>query len=185
MNPADDAAGVLDVRPLACAGKHPLIFGRWARLAVGESFVLVNDHRPEPLRRQFERLAPGCCDWCEIEPPEGAFAVRLTRLRPDPAGFDPAAAGGCGAPPDPGASDVLVRLQLDYQDLPPAAVRERILHLSAKLAEGTELRADLAGPDPELDAALTALGRSFTGSARPPGIPGWRYVIRHPAAPGA
>lgn len=173
---------VLDVRALPCAGKHPLIFRRWAELAVGESFVLLNDHQPEPLRRQFERLVPGCCAWREIEPPPGAFAVRLTRLRPDPAGFAPAQVGGCGLSAAASDEGVLVRLQLDFRALPPAVARARLRRLAAGLADGTELQADLVSPDPELDAVLTALGRAFRGAALPPGESGWRYVIRHPTA---
>jgi uncharacterized protein (DUF2249 family) len=33
----------LDVRPLRKPDKHPTIFTTYARLSVGESFVLVND----------------------------------------------------------------------------------------------------------------------------------------------
>lgn len=176
---------VLDARLLPCAGKHPLIFRRWARLGLGESFVLLNDHRPEPLRRQFEQLVPGCCEWREIAPPPGAFAVRLTRLRPDPAGFDPAQAGGCGPPAGTGDPGVLVRLQLDYRALPPALARERTRLLACGLADGTELQVDLVSPDPELDTVLTASGLTFRGAAPPPGESGWRYVIRHPAGPPA
>ena len=126
---------VLDARALPCAGKHPLIFRRWARLRVGESFVLLNDHRPEPLRRQFEQLVPGCCDWREIEPSSGAFAVRLTRLRADPAEFDPAQAGGCGPPARSGENDgLLLSLQLDYRELPAGEARAATSHLAYRRA---------------------------------------------------
>lgn len=173
---------VLDARALPCAGKHSLIFRHWARLRVGESFVLLNDHRPEPLRRQFEQLVPGCCDWREIEPPSGAFAVRLTRLRADPAGFDPAQAGGCGPPARSGENDgLLLSLQLDYRELSADEARERVRSLARGLPEGAALQADLPAPDPELDAALTALGLSFQGAALSPA--GWRCTIRHPAVP--
>src|SRR5262245_55198517 len=122
----DKQVQILDARPLPCAGKHSAIFRRWAELPVGESFVLLNDHRPEPLRRQFEQYVPGCCEWREIAPPAGAFAVRLTRLRPDPRGFDPAHVTGCtlsAALIDPAEQGILVRLQLDYRELPPPLVR--------------------------------------------------------------
>lgn len=180
---SDASPDVLDARRLPCAGKHPLIFRRWAELAVGESFVLLNDHQPEPLRRQFESFVPGCYEWSESPPPPGAFAVHLTRLRPDPAGFDPAQTGGCGLPAVEGDEGVFVRLQLDYRELPPAAARSRARHLAGGLAEGAELQLDLAGPDPGLDDALTALGMTFRGNALPAASPGWRYLIRHPDVP--
>ncbi len=176
----DLLSDVLDARALPCAGKHPLIFQRWAKLRVGESFVLLNDHRPEPLRRQFEQLVPNCCDWREIEPPRGGFAVRLTRLRVDPIGFDPAQAGGCGPlSPAAGDEDLLLSLQLDYRELPVHEARERVRLLAHGLPEGAALQADLPAPDPELDAALTALGLTFQSTALEPA--GWRCTIRHPA----
>lgn len=183
MPPA--AGDVLDVRALPCADKHPLIFRRWARLGIGESFLLVNDHRPEPLRHQFERLVPGCCDWCEIPPPPGAFAVRLTRLRADPPGFHPQQAAGCGGPAGPEAAapgDILLRIQLDYRALPAPAVRELLRHLAPGLADAVTLEVDVGAPDPDLDEVLTALGLTFGGAALP-GEAGWRYAIRRPADP--
>ena len=175
---------VLDARLIPCSGKHALIFRRWAELAVGESFVLLNDHRPEPLRRQFEQLAPDCFEWCEIEPPAGAFAVRLTRLRPDPADFDARRVSGCGLRPvsEPaGDNPILVQLRFDYRDLSSELACATLLRFAKDLPEGTELIAVLAKPDPELDHGLTALNRAFRGEALPAAAPGWRYSIRHPA----
>ncbi len=42
----------LDVRQLRKPDKHPTIFATYAALAVGESFVLVNNHDPKQQRRQ-------------------------------------------------------------------------------------------------------------------------------------
>lgn len=147
-------------------------------MAVGESFVLINDNRPDPFRRRFEHLIPGCFEWAEV-PPQGAFAVCLTRLRPDPAGFDASTVNGC----DPlsassvdaivAADDgILVRLRLDFQDSPVAKSRGRVLRLAQGLAEGTELLAELQSPDPDLDRALTALGGTFRGAAMRGSSPG-------------
>jgi uncharacterized protein (DUF2249 family) len=174
-------SAVLDARPIPCSGKHELIFRRWAALAVGESFVLLNDHRPEPLRRQFEQLVPDCFEWCEIEPPVGAFAVCLTRLRPDPAGLDLRRVSGCGLRPTPADGDnpILVQLQFDYRGLTPDSARATLLRFAADLPAGTELLAVLPQPDPELDHGLTALNRAFRGEALPAASPGWRYSIRH------
>lgn len=180
------APEVLDVRALPCSGKHPLIFQRWAQLPVGGSLVLLNDHRPAPLQQQFERLVPGCFEWDEIPAPSGAFAVRLTRLRPDPAGFDPAHPGGCGGPPretERTDRDLLMRLQLDFRPLPPATARARVLAVARGLADGVVLEVELAAPDPGLDEGLTTLGLTFHGRAAAAGPAGWHYAIRRPAVP--
>lgn len=186
MNPI--SASVLDARQLPCSGKHEQIFHRWAMLAVGESFVLLNDHRPEPLRRQFEQFVPGCFEWAEVPPPHGGFAVRLTRLRLDPAGFDAGLVNGCGSLGTRSGDtavvaddDILVRLHLDFRECPVDEAHDRILRLAQGIAEGTELLADLPSPDPYLDRALTAMGRTFHGAVLPGSAPGWRYAVRHPA----
>lgn len=176
-------AEVLDARALPCAGKHALIFRRWAGLGIGGSFVLLNDHRPEPLRRQFERLVPDCFAWEEI-PAAGAWAVRLTRLRPDPAGFDPAQAAGCGPPPAGGDGDdgLFVRLQLDYRSLDPVVARGRLRQLAGDLAGGVALEVALVAPDPGLEEALTARGLTYSGGRVADDRGGWRYAIRWPAS---
>lgn len=179
-------ADTLDVRWVPCAGKHELIFRRWIEVAVGAALVLINDHRPEPLRRQFEQMLGGCFEWAEIERPTGAFAVRLTRLRPDPAGFDPARIHGCGLLASASGMNrqfddgILVVLQSDYREMEPREARVRGLRLAAALPSETELWVDLNGPDVALDAALTSLGSMFRGVPLASPEVGWRYVIRQP-----
>jgi uncharacterized protein (DUF2249 family) len=53
----------LDVRPLLKPDKHPRIFQLFGALAVGESFVLVNNHDPRHLRREFETEYPSGFGW--------------------------------------------------------------------------------------------------------------------------
>ncbi|MCU0792380.1 MAG: DUF2249 domain-containing protein [Opitutaceae bacterium] len=176
-------AAALDARLIPCSGKHEIIFRRWATLAVGESFILLNDHRPAPLQNQFEQLVPGCFEWFEIEPPPGAFAVRITRIRSDPAGFDPGIVNGCGLKPagTSGSDDsILVQLQFDYRGESPALARQRLLRVASRLPDATGLLADLSTPDPELDRSLTALALTFQGHALPGATPAWRYTICRP-----
>lgn len=159
-----------------------MIFRRWSTLAVGESFILLNDHRPEPLRQQFAQHVPGCFDWRETESPSGGFAVTLTRLQPDPVDFDPKVLNGCGGSSAIGQNtdrSILVKLHFNYRNLPMSEARERVLRVAARLPEGTELLVDLAGPDPGLDHRLTAMNRTFHGEAPPSADTGWRYAIRH------
>ncbi|WP_445189147.1 DUF2249 domain-containing protein [Pseudonocardia sp. Cha107L01] len=54
---------VLDVREIPHGQRHPRIFAMYARLAPGESFVLVNNHDPKPLRREFEATYPEQFSW--------------------------------------------------------------------------------------------------------------------------
>lgn len=75
VNDAGDDLGtpVVDVRRVAPAQRHPLIFDTFAGLAPGAAFVLVNDHDPKPLYYQFaaehvgefvwEYLEKGPIDW--------------------------------------------------------------------------------------------------------------------------
>ena len=87
---------LFDVREIPCRVKHPLIMERWNALAVGESFVLMNDHDPVPLRYQFEALFPGAFTWVHLMQGPEAFQVRITRLAANPAGASAQIPGGCG-----------------------------------------------------------------------------------------
>jgi uncharacterized protein (DUF2249 family) len=52
---------------------------------VGESFVIINDHDPRPLRMQMEKMREGEVEWEYVERGPDTFRVRLTRIAP-PAG---------------------------------------------------------------------------------------------------
>ncbi|KAB2363076.1 DUF2249 domain-containing protein [Actinomadura montaniterrae] len=53
----------IDVREIPRGRRHPRIFARFARLAPGESFTLVNNHDPKHLRREFELAHPAAFTW--------------------------------------------------------------------------------------------------------------------------
>lgn len=57
----------LDVRIIPPREKHPAIFRTFDSLKKGESFVLVNDHDPFPLRHQFEATRTGQYSWDYLE----------------------------------------------------------------------------------------------------------------------
>lgn len=57
----------LDARVLPKTVRHKTIFATFAELGAGESFVLLNDHEPEPLRLEFEREHPGSFGWEYLE----------------------------------------------------------------------------------------------------------------------
>ncbi|MCZ7682956.1 MAG: DUF2249 domain-containing protein [Sandaracinaceae bacterium] len=57
----------LDVRVIPPREKHPAIFSTFDSLEKGQSFVLVNDHDPFPLRHQFEATRAGEFSWTYLE----------------------------------------------------------------------------------------------------------------------
>jgi uncharacterized protein (DUF2249 family) len=74
---------VVDVREIPHGRRHPGIFGVYARLAPGESFVLVNNHDPKPLRREFQATYPGRFGWDYLEAGPERWRVRIGRLPVD------------------------------------------------------------------------------------------------------
>jgi uncharacterized protein (DUF2249 family)/quercetin dioxygenase-like cupin family protein len=71
---------VLDLRQTPRDRRHSTIFYAFDRLAVGESFFLVNDHDPQPLRAQMEQQRPGEMSWeYELRGPN-EFRIRVSRL---------------------------------------------------------------------------------------------------------
>lgn len=57
----------IDVRTIVPRERHPLTFSTFEALAPGESFELVNDHDPVPLRYQFEAEHDGAFSWDYLE----------------------------------------------------------------------------------------------------------------------
>lgn len=75
-----DEPAVIDVRPIPHGQRHPRIFARFARLAAGEAFTLVNNHDPKPLRREFEAAYPGAFSWDYVESGPEQWQVRIGRV---------------------------------------------------------------------------------------------------------
>jgi uncharacterized protein (DUF2249 family) len=78
-----DVPEMLDVREIPHGRRHPRIFGAYARLAAGQSFVLVNNHDPKPLRREFQATYPDRFGWDYLEAGPDRWQVRITRLSLD------------------------------------------------------------------------------------------------------
>lgn len=74
---------MLDVREIPHGRRHPRIFGTYARLAAGQSFVLVNNHDPKPLRREFQATFPDQFGWDHLESGPDRWQVRIARLPVD------------------------------------------------------------------------------------------------------
>ncbi|MGI5143367.1 MULTISPECIES: DUF2249 domain-containing protein [unclassified Streptomyces] len=74
---------VVDVRGIPHGQRHPRIFTRFARLADRESFVLVNNHDPKPLRHEFEATHLGRFTWEYVESGPEQWQIRITRVDGD------------------------------------------------------------------------------------------------------
>ena len=74
-----DSPAVVDVRLIPHGQRHPRIFARFARLAPGESFTLVNNHDPKPLRREFQAAYPGAFSWEYVEQGPEQWQIRIGR----------------------------------------------------------------------------------------------------------
>ena len=69
----------LDVRVIPPRDKHPTIFRTFEALAPGESFVLINDHDPVPLRYQFEAERAGTFGWKYLEAGPEVWRVEISK----------------------------------------------------------------------------------------------------------
>ncbi|MBS2965158.1 DUF2249 domain-containing protein [Actinocrinis puniceicyclus] len=70
---------VLDVRAISRGQRHPRVFARFARLAPGEAFTLVNNHDPKPLRRELQATYPGAVTWRYLESGPERWQVSIGR----------------------------------------------------------------------------------------------------------
>lgn len=70
----------VDVRTIIPRERHPLIFKAFRDLAPGESFVLVNDHDPKPLRYQFQAELGEPFQWDYLEAGPEVWRVRIGKF---------------------------------------------------------------------------------------------------------
>lgn len=153
MNQTSDTIDLthFDVREIPCREKHARIFSRWTALAVGQHFVLINDHDPVPLYYQFAGQFPGAFSWEYLMAGPEEYQVKITRLAESPASaaIAPPAFRGCQ-----GAKTATA--ELDTRGLEPPEPLLRIIEAAEALGGGGVL---LARTDrrplhlyPELDA---------------------------------
>ncbi|PKV99914.1 uncharacterized protein (DUF2249 family) [Amycolatopsis echigonensis] len=77
---SDEPIQELDVRTLRKPDKHPTIFATYADLAVGDSFVLINDHDPKHLRDEFEVDHPRSHGWEYLRREPRDWRIKITKL---------------------------------------------------------------------------------------------------------
>jgi uncharacterized protein (DUF2249 family) len=71
---------LLDVRTEIPKRRHELIFESFGELATGDTYVLVNDHDPKPLKYQFEAENAGEFTWEYLEEGPEVWRVRIGRI---------------------------------------------------------------------------------------------------------
>lgn len=69
----------LDLRPTPRPRRHSTVFHAFDQLAVGESFFIVNDHDPRPLRMQLEEARPGQMRWEYLVQGPSEFRIQVTK----------------------------------------------------------------------------------------------------------
>jgi uncharacterized protein (DUF2249 family) len=70
----------IDVRQIPPPQRHPAIFQTFDNLAVGQSFILVNDHDPKPLYYQFLHEREGQFSWDYQEEGPETWRVQIGRI---------------------------------------------------------------------------------------------------------
>lgn len=70
---------VIDLYEIPHQQRHSLIFMTFERLSPGAGFVIVNDHDPGPLRRQFEMMHGGSFGWEYLADGPSEWRVRISR----------------------------------------------------------------------------------------------------------
>ncbi|MFP5451350.1 MAG: DUF2249 domain-containing protein [Thermoleophilia bacterium] len=70
---------IIDVREIVPRERHPKIFATFEALSPGQSFQLVNDHDPKPLRYQFEAEMPDRFTWEYLEQGPETWRVQIGR----------------------------------------------------------------------------------------------------------
>ncbi|MGE5568398.1 MAG: DUF2249 domain-containing protein [Rhodospirillales bacterium] len=86
----------IDLREIPHGRRHGLVFAAFDALKTHESFVIINDHDPSPLRNQMEFMRHGQVGWEYLEQGPEAFRVRITRTA-EPAGSGPKPSGADNA----------------------------------------------------------------------------------------
>jgi len=72
----------LDLRQTPRERRHSTVLYAFDTLEVGESFLLVNDHDPQPLHAQMQQLRPGELAWeYELQGP-CEFRIKVSRIAP-------------------------------------------------------------------------------------------------------
>lgn len=148
-DPHRDPKVVFDVREIPGRVKHAQILQRWRDLPVGGFFVLLNDHDPVPLRRQFDAEFKDAFSWEHLQRGPEEFRVKITKLRavddaaapasvPTSCGSGAAATGHGSGTATTASANVQ---EIDVRGFEPPEPLVRILGALEFLPAGVKLRA--------------------------------------------
>lgn len=70
----------LDITQVPPPMKHPTIFITFDELKKDESFILINDHDPMPLKYQFTAERPNQYGWEYLEQGPMTWKVRISKV---------------------------------------------------------------------------------------------------------
>ena len=84
----------IDVRQIPPHQRHSTIFGSFDELQPGQALQILNDHDPQPLRRQLDSRSPSQFQWAYLEQGPTQWRVLVSKLeKPEPSG---SCCGACG-----------------------------------------------------------------------------------------
>lgn len=72
---------IIDVQKISPSARHGLIFDNFDSLSEGESLIIVNDHDPKPLLRQFENTRPDQYKSEYLQSGPEVWKVKITRMK--------------------------------------------------------------------------------------------------------
>lgn len=78
---AGRAPDTLDIRPVDPQRTRPTVVAAYNKLAVGESFVLVDNRDPMLIRTVLNAQEAGAVGWQYLEAGPDVWRVRITRKR--------------------------------------------------------------------------------------------------------
>lgn len=73
------APKTLDIRPLPAGRRLPTVRAVFKDLDTGDSFVLVDDRNPAPMRARIEEEWPREARWTSLEEGPPVWSVRVQR----------------------------------------------------------------------------------------------------------
>jgi uncharacterized protein (DUF2249 family)/quercetin dioxygenase-like cupin family protein len=77
---ATSAVSVLDLREMPRATRHTMVLDAFDSLSVGDTFIFINDHDPQPLKMQIEQMRDTEMCWEYIERGPEVFRIHVTRV---------------------------------------------------------------------------------------------------------
>lgn len=184
----------LDARGIRKQDKHPRIFAEFDALAVGRSFVLVDQHDPQALRQDFDAERPGCFHWDSQERGSDSWRILITKTASTPLPSVVGSTRQSGTEGDMAPGGAIWKLQMSRRQLDSNVIRmlpgERIEEhtgpeldvLVHVLAGAGEMLTEL-DPVPLESGALLWLPRKSRRGFRA-GSPGLTYLTVHLRRPG-